>query len=94
MAVKKPKQPCTPNERAVLDRVMRAKRSYANIDRYGHYMTLVAELAEEVDVDVVHLYEEWQSRVEAMLMTDEPDIYEAEQRALDHVRGAWRQELN
>lgn len=89
MAAKQPKPEPTAAERAVQDRVKRAKRSYPRVDRYGHYMTACSELAQECGGDVVTIYAEFESRVTALLYTDEPDLYEAEQRAMDHVRAAW-----
>lgn len=77
-----------------MDRVKRAKRSYANIDRYGEWMKCCAELAEDVGADVVAVYSEWQDRVTALLMTSEPDVYEAEQLAMNHVRAAWSSNVN
>lgn len=94
MAARQPKPEPTPHERQVMDRVKRARRSYANIDRWGEYMRLSGELAEETGGDVVAIYEEWQDRVQALLMTSEPDVYEAEQAAMNHVRAAWSKDIN
>lgn len=72
------------------DRVLRAKKSYPRIDSHGEWMRCCSELAEETGADVAAVYEEWNDRVSAMLYTGEHDVYEAEQRAMDHIRTAYR----
>jgi len=90
MAVKRIAKQLSAKERAVEDRVMRAKKSYPKFDRYGGYMQAVAELASELGADVVGMYEEWLARCESLLFTGDHDVEDCESMALEHVRDAYR----
>lgn len=90
MAARLPRPPMTAKERAVADRVQRAKRSYPRVDRHGVYMEACSALAEETGADVTSVYEEWQDRVTAHMYTAELDVDDCEAQALEDVRLAYR----
>ena len=90
MAIKQPKKPLTPNERAMTDRATRARKSYPRFDRHGGYMEACAALAEETGCDVVSAYSEWRDRVEARLYTGMVDVDDAESAAMNDVRERYR----
>jgi hypothetical protein len=86
MAVKRITTAPTPKERAAMDRVTRAKKSYPRIDRHGAYRELCAELATETGADVVSIWEEFQERAGTRMYCGELEIEDAERLAMDDVR--------
>lgn len=90
MAARQPKQALTAKDKAVADRVSRAKRSYPKLDRHGVYLEALAELAQETGANVSAVHEEWADRCTAMLYTGDYDTEDAEAASLEHVRAAYR----
>jgi hypothetical protein len=90
MAIKRISPAPTPKERALMDRVQRARKSYPRFDRHGAYREAVGELAAETGADVESIWEEWQDRVRDLLYTGEPEVESAEARALDDMRERFR----
>jgi hypothetical protein len=90
MAIRRINPTPTPKERAAMDRVQRAKKSYARLDRYGAYREAIGELAEETGADVEAAWSEWEDRVRDLLYTGEKDVDVAESKALEDIRERFR----
>jgi hypothetical protein len=76
----------TPGERAIRDRVMKAKAKNIRWDRDGRWAEACASLALLVGVDAADLYEEHGERASVRHYLGELDIDEAERLAFEDIR--------
>jgi hypothetical protein len=83
MALREPRRMPTPHERAIADRVHRAK--YHKRDPHGTYHTAICGLAKQFDRDHSELLDQWDEFVSIRMWDGQP-LDDAERGALDDLR--------
>lgn len=80
----------SPADRAIQDRVTRARKSYPRFDRHGGYREACAQLAEETGCDVEAAYEEFLDRVSTKLYLGTIEVEDAESAAMTEICDRFR----